>query len=498
MTKNDIKILIVDDDKSVCESLKRILEGQEFSVFTAENGKEGKEILSKKEINVILLDIRLPDVDGIELLSEFKDLYPNIEIILITAYASIKNAISAINKAAFGFIEKPFEFPQLVALIKQAFEKQSLKIELRYSEIKFRNLFDKSPFPIIIFNTDEIAIECNSTLQKLLKYDKNEIINKNFYDVFSLFNIPQIVSLSQLILNETSEIVAKNKNGDLIWLSLNVHLIKINQQDLYQLVIMQDITDQIEMDKEFERKNLYIDQILKASQFKTKFLSTMSHELRTPLNAIIGFCEVLSKEFYGPLNDEQKEYLNDILSSAEHLFEMINRILDISKIEAGKLELNFKEISLNKLLEQINTTIYPMLQERGLIYKVKGLNSDANIYVDPFRLKEILINLLGNAIKFTLKGQINIKIIETPDYWEFKIEDTGIGIDQKDHDIIFQDFKRVDSHYVRATPGSGLGLSLIKRLVELHGGNISFTSTLGKGTTFIFTISKKLDQNMHH
>jgi len=249
-----------------------------------------------------------------------------------------------------------------------------------------------------------------------------------------------------------------------------------------------------ELNEALSQQKLYLDQILKVSQFKTKFLSGMSHDLRTPLNSIIGFTDILLESTCGPLNEEQKDYLNDIKLSSEDLLNMVDHILNISKIEAGQLILTIKKFSLNNIVEQVNSTIRPLYSKKGLQFEVQGLDNKEDIYADPIRFKEILYNLLSNAIKFTIKGKITFIIQEKSDYWLFKVKDTGIGIEEKDFEFIFKEFKRIDSSYVRSTPGSGLGLSLTKRLVELHKGEITFDSIFGKGTTFAFTISKDLEK----
>jgi signal transduction histidine kinase len=222
-------------------------------------------------------------------------------------------------------------------------------------------------------------------------------------------------------------------------------------------------------------------------------MATMSHELRTPLNAIIGFSDLLLEGVCGELNEEQNEYIADIKDSADHQFDMIKHILNISKIESGQLNLNIQKFSLNSMVEQIKSNLKPLYSKKNLEFEVKGLDEEKFLYADPIRFKEILINLLSNAIKFTLDGRITLLIKEDYYNWIFKVRDTGIGIANKDFPLIFKDFQRVESTYVRSVPGTGLGLSLTKRLIELHGGEISFFSVLGVGSTFTFNIPKELE-----
>jgi len=251
-----------------------------------------------------------------------------------------------------------------------------------------------------------------------------------------------------------------------------------------------------ELSSALELKELLLDQIFKASQFKSEFLASMSHELRTPLNAIFGFADILQEQSYGQINDTQSQFLEHILSSAQHLLDLINRILDLSKIEAGQLKLNIKKFSLNNIIVQIKSIIKHLCSKKKLKFQVEGLETEKEISADPIRFKEILFNLLSNAIKYTITGEITLIIQEKEDYWVFKVKDTGIGIAEKDFYLIFKEFKRIDSKYVQSTQGSGLGLPLTKKLVDLHKGEITFSSVLGKGTTFTVTIPKNLGQDV--
>ncbi len=239
-----------------------------------------------------------------------------------------------------------------------------------------------------------------------------------------------------------------------------------------------------------EKQKKLMDVIVKNSQFKTQIMSNMSHELRTPLNVIIGFTDLLLEQNYGTLNSEQLNFLNDIHSSALHLLDMINDILDITKIESGKLELDIQTFKLNPILTQVITSIKLLYEEKDVEIHLENENNDYWINADLIRFKEIFYNLLTNAMKYTPKGSVNVKIEESDKYWKFCIQDNGIGISKKDAPFIFKEFYRVNSEYVNKVSGTGLGLSLTKRLINLHGGNIWFKSKLNEGSIFFFTIPK--------
>jgi PAS domain S-box-containing protein len=393
--------------------------------------------------------------------------------------------------------------------------------ERKLAEERYKNLFESSPNAIAMINFKGNIIDVNSTFEKILGYDKEYLINKNINYLEEIFQKDIRKYFKQIFKSsfkdsfpEPIEIQIKNSHSKNVWVNLQASLFKIGDNISIQF-IFQDISEKKKaelLEKEFkeelekevqvrtkelnealEQQKLLLDQIVKSSQFKTEFMSTMSHELRTPLNAIIGFTDLLLENVYGPLNQEQLEFIKDIKSSAEHQFDMIKHILDISKIEAGQITLNIQKFSLNNIIDQIKSSLRPLYKKKRLKFKIKGLEENKEIYADPIRFKEILLNLLSNAVKFTIDGNITLIVQEKYDHWLFKVRDTGIGIARKDFDLIFKEFKRVDSTYVRSVPGTGLGLSLTKRLVNLHGGEISFFSVLGVGTTFSFSILKNLE-----
>jgi signal transduction histidine kinase/CheY-like chemotaxis protein len=235
-------------------------------------------------------------------------------------------------------------------------------------------------------------------------------------------------------------------------------------------------------------------------RLKSTFLANMSHELRTPMNAIIGYTELLIDRVDGPINEEQEKSLKRVATNARHLLQLINDVLDISKIEAGKVELEVKEIDLRWLVDAVIPTFEPLIKQKSLTFTVSIDEGLPFIYGDADRIRQILINLLSNAIKFTHQGGITIsaklsergiKPGEPPIFVEVCVEDTGIGIKEENIGKIFDKFVQVDLTTVREYEGTGLGLSITRGLVSLHKGMIWVTSTYGKGSKFCFTLSLK-------
>ena len=227
-----------------------------------------------------------------------------------------------------------------------------------------------------------------------------------------------------------------------------------------------------------------------ANRHKSEFLANMSHELRTPLNAVIGFSEVLIEKMFGEINPKQEEYLQDILSSGKHLLSLINDILDLSKIEAGRMELEAQPFDLPAALDNALTLIKERAARNSIGLEVHVDPRIGEILADERKVKQVLLNLLSNAVKFTPEGgKIIMSAVMNGEAVAVSVADTGIGIAAEDQETVFEEFRQVGTDYARKREGTGLGLALARRLVELHGGKLSLQSELGKGSTFTFTIS---------
>jgi len=233
-------------------------------------------------------------------------------------------------------------------------------------------------------------------------------------------------------------------------------------------------------------------QIEAANRHKSEFLANMSHELRTPLNAIIGFSEVLQERLFGELNEKQAEYTSDILTSGQHLLSLINEILDLSKVEAGRMELELAPFDLPLAIDNARTFVRERAVKHGITLDVDVDDRLGEYVGDERKIKQILLNLLSNAVKFTSeKGRISITANKTDDGAEISVSDTGIGIPPAEQPTIFEEFRQVGGDYAHKKEGTGLGLTLAKKFVELHGGKIWVESEVGKGSTFTFTLPER-------
>ncbi len=264
-----------------------------------------------------------------------------------------------------------------------------------------------------------------------------------------------------------------------------------------EIGVLQTLGDQvavaIDNARSFELSQKAVLEIREIDRLKSQFLANMSHELRTPLNSIIGFSRVIMKGIDGPVSELQQQDLNAIYNSGQHLLGLINDILDISKIEAGKMELAFDEVNITDLTNSVLSTMTGLIKDKPIILKRDMQSNLPTVRADPIRIRQVMINLLSNAAKFTDEGEITVGVAVSSEYGTtpemvVKVTDTGPGISLEDQEKLFQPFSQVDDSPTRKTGGSGLGLSISRHLIQLHGGRIGVDSKPGEGSTFYFTL----------
>lgn len=351
-------------------------------------------------------------------------------------------------------------------------------------------LIEHAPLPIFLIDKSSKILRANEAA-KILFECGDEILNFNILDVFHVESKEKVINhyerdIYDLQIPDTLEAVIETKRGNLVDVEIYSTILKIEEN-----LIIQSFFSDISERKVFERhREQLLDELITSLEFKSRFLATISHELRTPLNAILGFSELLIEESYGTLNPDQEDFLKDILSAGNYLLNLINSILDISKIDAGKFKLHLTSINIIKIINESKNIVSKLLEGKKIEFKIEGISPNDFLLGDELRFKQILFNLISNAIKFTTEGFITLRGIEKKELWEFQIKDTGIGIAEKDCSKIFKEFSRIENDKTREITGIGLGLALTKRLITLHGGEIWFESKPGKGTTFFFTIPK--------
>jgi PAS domain S-box-containing protein len=251
----------------------------------------------------------------------------------------------------------------------------------------------------------------------------------------------------------------------------------------------------VELEERNRRLEWQSRELEKASRLKSEFLASMSHELRTPINAVLGYTSLMREEIYGALTDKQKSGLDKINSASGHLLDLINDILDLSKIEAGKMPVYLEEVSLRHVLTELAEAVDPLVRGKTLEFALEPAADLPTMFTDRTKLKQILLNLLSNAIKFTARGSVRMtaRCVKNGKWIHIAVRDTGIGIKQEDLEKIFDDFRQVDQSPTREYPGTGLGLSITRKLIGLLNGTIKVESTYGDGSVFTIELPVRLE-----
>jgi PAS domain S-box-containing protein len=543
------RILIVDDNRAIHDDLRKVLAGEAepsaglqddemalfgtvpvpvttFEIDSAYQGQEALERVTQASAEgrpyaLAFVDVRMPPGwDGVETISHIRAVDPHVQTVICTAYSdySWKDIQRRLGQSdSLLILKKPFdniEVSQLAHALtrkwllgRQAGAKMAeldLMVTQRTRELEsaserirceldqrtkaeeaFRAVFQASPIAIILMDAEGRCVDANISFEIQRGVRKEDIagLNVEAVELLDQETVRALACKEGLNGKEIAyEQPTRGRRTALLW----ARTVEIRGAR-HSLAFFLDITERKLVEEELRRARVAAEA---ASQVKSAFLANMSHEIRTPMNGVIGFTQLaLSTK----LNDDQREYLQTVEHSAESLMEIINDILDFSKIEAGRLELDCREFSLRECVHEAAKTLRAVAHRKGLLLEA-DVDADVPEFVvgDPVRVRQVLLNLLGNAVKFTEQGSVRVEVKARPMQdgsllAEFQVQDTGIGIAADQQQPIFEPFKQVNSSPTRKHGGTGLGLAISTSLVKLMGGRIWVESQEGKGSTFHFT-----------
>ena len=357
------------------------------------------------------------------------------------------------------------------------------------SEEKYRALIDNASDAILVTDDKGNLVEANKKALELLGYNREELLNMNMTQIHPKEELERTISaFKEISLNGSGSLIDAvflRKDGKTVSIDITGSVVKYSDKKMILGIFRETIER-----KSTERLYLEYERLTAADQAKSEFLANMSHELRTPLNASIGFSELLKMGLIGKLNEKQEEYVDHIIASNQFLLILINDILDLSKIEAGKIELVPEKMSVPVIISETLSLIKEKAMMHNVLLETEFDPELEFIEADKQRFKQVLFNLLSNAVKFSRKegGKLTITVKKEGDMAKVSVSDTGIGIKEENIDKLFHKFEQLESGISQKYGGTGLGLAITKQLVELHGGRIWVESKFGEGSTFTFIL----------
>jgi len=539
-----VEILIVDDRPENLLALEAILERLGQKIVRAHSGDEALRLLLTHEFAVILLDVQMPGIDGFETarLIKSRERTRFIPIIFLTAISKDEEYVfEGYSVGAVDYMTKPFQPDILrskVSVFVDLYQKQrqlsaqaellrrseKRDLELRHmreiyeSEARFSEIVGSAMDAIIAFDADSTVTLFNASAERMFRTPVAEAtrsrVERFFPEPIRQPTLDRICRTSSASQEESSSAPADSahvlsltglrSNGEEFPIEATVSCLEVNGRRTYTLIV-RDISERRRAEEALRQQAESLAQAMtnlralneelaerqaeleRAMAARSRFYASMSHELRTPINAVLGYSTLLLENIYGPLNEKQAEGISRTHKAAKHLLELVNDVLDLSKIEAGKIELRLQPVHFPQLVDDLFVTVRPLADQYGSALTLEHQGEPLKVVSDPRRLRQILLNLLSNAIKFGRGQPIIVKTRGTPDGGAVvEVRDQGEGIAPADMQKIFEEFVQLGR--TQLTEGTGLGLPISRRLAAMMGGELEVESTLGEGSTFRLTL----------
>lgn len=478
------KVLIVDDEKGLRIGAQRLLAGEGYEVTTAENGTDGIKFGTENEFDLAVIDLKMPDVDGLEVLQRIRDKFPGTICFIATAYASYETAVEATRLGAHSYIPKPFTPEELISTLKEGYqrrlvnleaekwrkEREERLLEVAFEKTRMNTIVNAITDGVLVVNKDGLAVLYNPAALRFMELPgiavEEHILDKLRPEVLELFN--------KLVNDSSSEhksytIQIELKPNREFFIEVTASAVRHPGENIAGVVfVFKDITE------------------LKKIEFvKSQFVSMVSHELKAPIAAVYGFLKLFNDDSITLTAEQKKEYEIRSMIRLDGLLKMVNDLLDISRMELKTVHREIKKVCLHEIISSILELFQVDINNKALNVIFDKDKSAHCINADSDEISRLFTNLISNAIKYNREqGLININLYQSDNYLVTEIKDSGIGLKPEEKQKLFTEFFRAKNDKTKNISGTGLGLSIVKRIVDSYSGKIEVESDYGEGTLF--------------
>jgi two-component system, OmpR family, phosphate regulon sensor histidine kinase PhoR len=478
------KVLIVDDEKGLRIGAQRLLTNEGYEVTTAENGTDGIKFGTETEFDLAVIDLKMPDIEGLDVLQRIIEKFPNTVCFIATAYASYETAVEATRLGAHSYIPKPFTPEELLSNLKDGYQRRLVNLEAekwrkereeRLLEVAFEKtrmniIVNSITDGVLVVNKDGLAVLFNPAVLRFLELP-GVSIEEYIFDKLH----PEILNLIKKFLDEESHeqksytIQIELKPNREFFIEATASAVRHPGNNVAGVVIVfKDITE------------------LKKIEFiKSQFVSMVSHELKAPIAAVYGFLKLFNDDSIKLTPEQRKDYEIRSMIRLDGLLKMVNDLLDISRMEMKTVHREIKKVCLHEIISSILELFQIDINKKGIHVIFDKDDSAHCINADSDEISRLFTNLISNAIKYNRdQGIINIKLYQSENYLVTEIKDSGIGLKPEDKKKLFTEFFRAKNDKTKNISGTGLGLSIVKRIIDSYSGKIEIESEYGEGTTF--------------
>ena len=463
------KILVIDDEKRIRDVTYRMLTNEGFEVALAETGDIGKKMIDEKHYDIILLDLMMPGISGLDLLPHLKAHHPYTVVIVITGYATLEHSIEAMKKGAFDFISKPFSPQDLRMVIAKAIKFIRTLQDIADEKSRMRVLINQLSDGVMATDIQKKIALANPAFLKMLDCFGKEISGQPVSDIIQNKKIESMIDQVLSMPTEKFSILSEELDiGDNI---LSVRCIPFRDRlsrNLGTITVTHDITTLKKMD-----------------QLKSDFVSMVAHEIRSPLNSVGMQLQVILDELAGDITEKQREILDRASKKIKTLGNLSTELLDLAKIESGLITQEKETFNVEIFLQEQVAFFQEAARAKNIRLELDELPEIPPLFANKSNMEEVFSNLISNSINYTPEGgKITIFAAKNKGYLHIMVSDTGLGIPKEDLERIFDRFYRVKNDKTRYITGTGLGLPIVKSIIEAHNGKIKVESELDKGSAF--------------